>query len=140
MIHGANPFEPLDPAPLVNQRLVGATVDLWDWRSWSAWAGATWPDTPNVITVETDEMAIQAAISGAGIALAEVRFVASELASGILVPACNCYGMEIGYYTAVRVGQQRPEISSTVNAWLREIAQDAYHQSMSTIDRTPETV
>ncbi len=85
-------------------------------------------------------MAIQAAISGAGIALAEMRFVVSELASGILMPACNCYGMEIGYYTAERVRRQRPEISSAVNSWLREIAQDAYLQSMSAIDRAPETV
>lgn len=106
---------------------------MWDWRVWSSWVGASWPGTPNFINVETDDMAIQAALSGAGIALCELRLIASKLASGLLVPACICKPMKIGYYTASAAGGLHAQVTSAVIAGLQRISHKAHQRSLAAI-------
>ncbi len=76
-----------DRADLATAPLLKNTADPWDWRVWAdtvpgAHLPNRWP-----AGFETDDNAIQAALDGAGIVLANVFFVAEDLASGRLVPA-----------------------------------------------------
>jgi len=135
LLHEGYPVRNLPPSDVVHARLIGATEDLWDWKSWAVWARVNWPTTPNIISVETDEMAIQAATSGGGIALAELRLISSELASGLLVPACSTVPMEVGYYYVENRSYRAPEITSAVVTWLHEISATALAQSLQSIGR-----
>jgi LysR family glycine cleavage system transcriptional activator len=92
---------PLRPGDLRNHRLLLNMPDGSDWRAWAEENGV--PDLPlnRALIFEVDDPAIQAAVAGHGIALANVRFVENELRAGALAIAVSTPPTEVGkYYVA----------------------------------------
>jgi LysR family glycine cleavage system transcriptional activator len=86
------------PADLRRHRLLLATEDDWDWRAWAEAAGASLPRAARGYRLLTDELAVQAALSGSGLALMTRALVADELASGRLVVPRPLPAATLGYY------------------------------------------
>jgi LysR family glycine cleavage system transcriptional activator len=100
---------PLEPGDLRNQRLLLNMPDGADWRLWAEENGV--PDLPlnRALIFEVDDPAIQAAVAGHGIALANVRFVENELRAGALRIAVSTPPTPLGnYYVAYpeRLGEE----------------------------------
>lgn len=124
-------------APLVNPRLgVVGPEDLsrfplihfkWTrkhprnptWQNWFAKAGLPWTSDLGELRFSDEGHAIQAAVSGQGIALLSLALVADELAAGCLVQP---FGPKLDGYTyhLVMKGDRSPSAStSAAAAWLR---------------------
>ena len=131
---------PLSPAEIVKLRIIGSTPDRWDWKAWCAWAGISWPDSPTLTVVDTDHLSIEAALGGAGVALAESRFVANELADGRLVRLCSGAMFGIGYYTVEIVSQEREEQAKAFRDWLIRISNNALQQVFDSSPPVPPKV
>lgn len=68
-------------------------------RDWKRWAAAVAPGVfgwTHPIRLDSDSAAIQAAVQGHGIALANLLFVQRELADGRLVQALDCAPLRVG--------------------------------------------
>jgi LysR family transcriptional regulator, glycine cleavage system transcriptional activator len=110
----------LSMAELTGLRLLSATEDSWDWKLWFASCEVQWPRDPNLMLFETDDLAIQAALAGTGLALVESRFVVRELAEGRLVAPILHQGLvALGYYTAKIAKGPRSEGAQAFSRWLR---------------------
>jgi LysR family glycine cleavage system transcriptional activator len=73
------------PQDLTQATLIHELPRLGQWRSWFNAAGVDHPDPERGPKLETSALAVDAAISGLGVALANKRFVAGHLAAGRLV-------------------------------------------------------
>ncbi|MFZ1431526.1 MAG: LysR substrate-binding domain-containing protein [Geminicoccaceae bacterium] len=73
------------PADLARHTLLHPTQERQDWRKWLAAAGAEGIDPTSGQTFATLDMAIGAAVSGMGVAMADLKMVQTELEAGTLV-------------------------------------------------------
>ncbi|MGJ3262263.1 MAG: LysR substrate-binding domain-containing protein [Salinarimonas sp.] len=110
----------LRPARLLRRaRLLGATPTWWDWRAWAQAQRVAWPPAVSLMTFETDDLAIQAAVAGAGIVLADPRLAGRDLAEGRLMRVLpRCQPTPMGWYVASERGPG-DEASAAFLAWLR---------------------
>jgi LysR family glycine cleavage system transcriptional activator len=110
------------PAQLMSRaRLLGATSTSWDWQAWAGAHGVAWSPEQTTMRFDTDDLAIQAAVAGAGVVLADVRLAAIELREGRLVRVFpQARPVPLGTFVAFR----RASISAAATAflsWLQEI-------------------
>lgn len=74
-----------EPQDLVRHRLIHVLDDMDDWRMWLNAAGVVGIDLEKGIKFDTTATALQAAMSGAGVAIATRRLGEEDLAAGRLV-------------------------------------------------------
>lgn len=106
----------------VGLRLLGTTEDWWDWKAWFQSCGTAWPHDPKLMLFENDDLAIQAAVAGTGLALVEPRFVTCELAEGRLVPSFReKRTVNLGFYVAQLTNGPKHDAALAFSNWLRRI-------------------
>jgi len=106
----------LSATPLIH--VVG--VDL-DWQAWSKASGEEEIDFQKGLTVDTFEMAIEAAVQGLGVAIGRLPFISEELASGQLVRFRNMeVAAEQAYWLVAAPGAMSQQDIRAFRAWLLE--------------------
>lgn len=81
---------------LATKKILLNEVTARDWTKWSQTVGLDNLNLSNAIKFEQDDVAIQAAIAGYGIALANEAYIQNELQLGSLVPAMKYPAIPIG--------------------------------------------
>lgn len=103
-----------------------------DWQRWiTAWLGAPVALEPD-ITVDTLDAAVQLALLGRGVAMADPLLVREELARGALVPAHpRAYASGEHYHLVHRLPDRDDPRVAALLAWLRaRLAADAPDQAV----------
>jgi LysR family glycine cleavage system transcriptional activator len=116
--------EPLNaPADLARHTLLHALDDMDDWRLWLRAAGAPGIDPMRGPKFESLPLALQAAISGTGIAISRGPLAAEYLATGRLVrPFDLALPSECAYYFVVpEVSAEQPKIRAFRDWLLAEV-------------------
>lgn len=106
---------------LLKGRLLSTTEDSWDWKLWAAFHKLQWPPSPRLMRFATDDLAIQAALAGTGIALVERRFITRELAEQRLVPVGRKAAVPLGYYCIRGALHADGLASQAFEEWLRRL-------------------
>ena len=88
------------------------------WRSWLAAAGITDPEAGRGPHILESGLAIEAAIAGQGVALADHFLVADDLACGRLVKLCDHAVADWDYYLVCPRGTQQSEPILAFREWL----------------------
>lgn len=97
------------------------TADAWSWHRWCETGGISFEPKGGSIAFDTDEAAIDACISGLGIAQANPAFIERELRSGQLIALCSSISPTVGAYEIAKRGPtSAPESFST---WLSQWGQ-----------------
>ncbi|MBM6593659.1 LysR substrate-binding domain-containing protein [Microvirga pudoricolor] len=123
-IGGADWGRTLTPDDLLKGRLLSATDDCWDWKMWAAFQRLRWPAQVRLMQFETDDLTIQAALAGTGIALVERRFILNELDSQRLVPVGRQATAPLGYYFLRMPGGHATGPAKAFSDWLRSVVRD----------------
>ncbi|MGX1788183.1 LysR substrate-binding domain-containing protein [Bosea sp. NPDC055332] len=77
------------------------TIDGWAWHRWCDAAGTDFRPAGGCMAFDTDEAAIDACLSGLGVAQANAAFVEPMLAQGRLLWLCPAIRAPVGSYAAV---------------------------------------
>ncbi|WP_227270436.1 LysR substrate-binding domain-containing protein [Roseobacter weihaiensis] len=83
---------PVRPGDLVSYPLLSHSVVPQDWMEWQDWfesVGASLPKRPRIITFDSYPLALQAAVSGQGIALGWRRTTEGMIGEGKLIRPCD---------------------------------------------------
>lgn len=117
---------PLTSEELRNKQLIFNEQTGRDWRRWAynhSMHNLSWD---RAIKLDSDDAAIQAAVAGYGIALANVIFVTNEFRAGNLVAAAAVAPAIVGaHYLYIRNGGQNFDGTQAFSNWLHdEIAAD----------------
>lgn len=104
---------------LFMMRLVSSGKCNWDWKKLAASLGMPWPRSVDTLSVENDDLALQAAIMGAGVALVERRFIKQEIETGAVQVLPNFPAISLGFYTIEASDEQSPFFRRFAK-WLRE--------------------
>jgi LysR family glycine cleavage system transcriptional activator len=109
-----------EPRDLKRHVLLHPSLDLYDWRKWLARAGLSGEiDCRKGQFYETMEMAIQAAVGGLGVAIADLYLVGDELAARLLVaPFDVVTGDGAGYFILGRRGRFADPTIAAFRDWL----------------------
>jgi LysR family glycine cleavage system transcriptional activator len=108
---------PSSAAEVLRLPILLDTVDGWAWHRWCDAAGMAFRPTGGCIAFDTDEAAIDACLSGLGVAQANAAFVEPMLASGRLVRLCPAVRAPVGRYAA---GIRQPSgAANSFLLWLR---------------------
>ncbi|MCA0419643.1 MAG: LysR family transcriptional regulator [Proteobacteria bacterium] len=93
------------------------TIDGWAWHRWCDAAGTAFRPVGGSIAFDTDEAAIDACLSGLGVAQANAAFVEPMMAQGRLLGLCPNIRATVGSYSAVA---RRPgRVVTSFIGWLR---------------------
>jgi DNA-binding transcriptional LysR family regulator len=110
---------PLRIRDLARLPLLHNTADGWDWQAWTAHFEAHGLPTAQGQRFDIDEAAIQAALAGQGVALAEHRLVAGLLAEGRLVAPFDLPALSLGQYRLhTAPGAMRRSAAKEFRKWL----------------------
>jgi LysR family transcriptional regulator, glycine cleavage system transcriptional activator len=122
LLDGPEPLEA--PADLARHTLLHALDDMDDWRLWLRAAGAPNIDPQRGPKFESLPLALEAAVSGTGVAISRGPLAAEYLASGRLVrPFDFALPSECAYYFVVpEVSVDRPKIRAFRDWLLTEVA------------------
>jgi LysR family glycine cleavage system transcriptional activator len=117
LLDGPHPLK--SPEDLVHHTLLHALDDMDDWRLWLRAAGVHRVDPERGLKFDSVPLALQAAISGAGIAIASGRLVAEDLAAGRLIRPFDLeLPSECAYYFVVpEASADQPKIQA-FRGWL----------------------
>ncbi|WP_120497291.1 LysR substrate-binding domain-containing protein [Kiloniella sp. EL199] len=95
-----------------------------DWRSWAIKSGDVELALDRALKFEHDDTAIQVAVAGHGIALANLAYISNELKLGSLVPAVACQVLPIGaHYLVTEKGKAGLSHVETFRDWLMTTAE-----------------
>ncbi|MCK3780332.1 LysR substrate-binding domain-containing protein [Ensifer sesbaniae] len=94
----------LDARDVLGLPILLDTADAWSWRRWCEAAEIRFEPNGGSIGFDTDEAAIDACISGLGIAQASPAFVERELRSGQLIALCPSVSPIVGAYEIAKRG------------------------------------
>ncbi len=132
LLLGAN-IRALSPAeiahfPLIEAEWPATDEDAPNWRRWSAVAQAKHKRVPDFsalasVSFREELHAIEAAISGQGIAICSDVLIAPELASGALAPVSPIKLPGYGFYIVHRDGHPRLAAIKTFIAWALTVSQ-----------------
>ncbi|MCZ4279881.1 LysR substrate-binding domain-containing protein [Kiloniella laminariae] len=128
--------KPLDAGALARQRILFNEPTGRDWRSWLGKITEQLPnaqiDLERALRFEHDDTAIQAAVAGHGIALANLAYINTELALGSLVPAVACDPLPIGGHYIISAGGKAalPQVRA-FRDWLLKTAAECPSQCPS---------
>ncbi|MGK9230412.1 LysR family transcriptional regulator [Inquilinus limosus] len=89
---------PERPSDILRLPVLLDTLDGWSWHRWCEAAGIPFRPLGGSITFDTDEAAIDACLSGLGVAQANAAFVDRHLQSGELLPLCPQIEAIVGTY------------------------------------------
>ncbi|KLN61643.1 hypothetical protein WH96_04710 [Kiloniella spongiae] len=104
---------------LKNHRVIFNEPTGRDWRSWAIKSGEVELALDRALKFEHDDTAIQTAVAGHGIALANLAYVSNELSLGSLVPAVACKALPIGaHYLVTEKSKARLPHVETFREWL----------------------
>lgn len=92
---------PLSPMDLEQFRIIFNEHTGRDWRHWLGVMTSAKVRLETALRFEHDDTAIQAAVAGHGIALANMAYIRNELEMGSLVPAVGCDPLPIGAHYLV---------------------------------------
>lgn len=114
------------PSDLAGLTLLHALPRLGDWRSWFAAAGARDIDPDRGPKFQDTPLAINAAVSGLGVAIADRQLVQTEMDNGRLVaPFDITVPSSVGYYLVYRNNQHNdPRIKAFRDWALSEVRRD----------------
>ena len=125
----------LSPAELANFPLIeiewpSTDLDAPNWQRWQTMARRRLKRVPDLARLQSlafrEELhAIEAAISGQGIAICSDVLVAPELASGALVQVSKLTLPGYGFYLVHRSGHPKLASISAFSAWARSMQQEA---------------
>lgn len=108
--------EELDPCDVLGLPILLDTADAWSWRRWCTAAGIGFEPKGGSIGFDTDEAAIDACISGLGIAQAAPAFIERELRSGQLIALCPAISPIVGAY---EISKRNPNgAPDSLSQWL----------------------
>lgn len=121
----------ISPADIVRHRLLVNSPNRWDWKCWGKFADV---DTAQMndaldkgIVFDADSSAIETAIRGQGIALANLSYAKPELDSGVLVPAVQIEPFKLGAHYLLPCAN--PSISSkTFTRWITDRAEETVEE------------
>ncbi|WP_327516345.1 LysR substrate-binding domain-containing protein [Ensifer sp.] len=94
----------IGPGDILGLPILLDTADAWSWRRWCEAAGTGFSPKGGSICFDTDEAAIDACISGLGIAQASPAFIERELRSGQLIALLPSVSPVVGAYEITRRG------------------------------------
>jgi len=108
------------PADLAAHTLLAAAARPEDWALWLASAGVAGLEPAGCITFDTTNFAIDAAIGGAGVAIAGRALIAPELAAGRLVkPFDHAVPRDLAYYFVCPADRAPAPKLIALRDWLR---------------------
>jgi len=111
------------PGDLERHRLLLASEEDWDWHAWAAAAGATLPRLGRAYRLQADELALQGALAGSGLALLTEALIVPELAAGRLVVPGGLPAIRLGgYYLRPPGDPVAAQRFLPLARWLREEA------------------
>ena len=115
---------------LTSFNILHSTPDRWDWRIWFENIGVDVSEAKQERIFDTEEMAITAAITGMGIAIADINLVQSELNDGRLVAPVDIVVREgTGYYLFTKHGRFQERKIQTFIDWIVKKAQSEEEDS-----------
>lgn len=116
--------QPIDLAQLDQFRLIFNEATGRDWRNWLQVVHGVKAKLDNALRFEHDDTAIQAAVAGHGIALANLAYIENELKMGSLVAAVKQPPLPIGaHYLIQQPSQPQTDQLITFTDWLQSKAQ-----------------
>ncbi len=123
LLEGEVPLEA--PADLRYHTLLHPSPTHRDWRAWLDMAGVADIDPDQGMDFDLDEMALQAAVGGHGVTLANPLFVADDIKAGRLVGPFSAPPMKTGAYYLVcpETWAERPSLVA-FRQWLLDEASD----------------
>lgn len=110
LLAGERPLR--EPRDLVQHTLIHVLTDLEDWRTWLRAVGVTEIDPTRGLKFDSGPLALQSAISGAGVAISNRTIAGDDLASGRLVPPFDLeVAVEASYYfVAPEITADQPKV------------------------------
>lgn len=109
----------LRAADLAKLPLLHSTADSWDWQAWAAQLKLDGLPITQGQRFDIDEAAIQAALAGQGVALAEHRLIADLLREGRLVAPFDLPAVSLGQYRLhAAPGAMRRPAAKKFRTWL----------------------
>lgn len=114
--------------PLIETEWPSTDLDAPDWKRWQTMARHRLKRVPDLARLQSlafrEELhAIEAAISGQGIAICSDVLVATELASGVLMQVSKLTLPGYGFYLLYRTGHSKLTSISAFCAWARAMQQ-----------------
>lgn len=115
---------PIEAGKLSNHPLLAHSVAPQDWLDWSEWlagVGVSLPARPRIVAFDSYPLALQAAVSGQGIALGWRRTTEGMIAEGKLIRPCREVlerPTEISVYRGAR-REEHPRTGDLI-AWLED--------------------
>lgn len=111
---------PLDPAQLTEFVLLHDEIDAGLWRRWFAAAGVPDADVSRGPRILETGLAIDAAIAGQGVALADEFLVEADLASGRLIRPCEAVlqAADCDYYLRYSAAARGGPAATAFREWL----------------------
>ncbi|MEH6446392.1 MAG: LysR substrate-binding domain-containing protein [Oceanospirillaceae bacterium] len=115
--------QPFDVLGLQNSKLILNELTGRDWRLWGELLNIDKLPIDTALKFEQDDVAIQAAVAGHGIALANTAYIQNELSLGSLVPATHEKAIVVGahYLEIASNGANFPAVSA-FREWLLGMA------------------
>ena len=116
--------------PLIEIEWPSTDLDAPNWQRWQTMARRRLKRVPDLARLQSlafrEELhAIEAAISGQGIAICSDVLVAPELASGVLVPVSKLTLPGYGFYLVHRSGHPKLASISAFSSWARSMQREA---------------
>lgn len=113
------------PADIVKHRLLINAPDKRDWKRWAAFANVDAIRMEDALghgmVFDADSSAIETAIAGQGIILANLNYVQSDLESGALVPATTVRPFKLGAHY-ILLGETPSMAAKTFTRWITKRA------------------
>ncbi|EPJ43123.1 MAG: hypothetical protein OFPII_43600 [Osedax symbiont Rs1] len=110
---------PFSVQQLSQQKLILNEISGRDWRLWAKIIGINALPIANALKFEQDDVAIQAAVAGHGIALANMAYIEREMSLGSLVAATKQVPIVVGaHYLSIAAGRERSTAICALQNWL----------------------
>jgi len=120
-----DPAKPLSPEQFLRLPILWNHAGGRDWQQWAAAMGITNLPDPSLI-FDTDSEAMQAAIAGHGVCLANQSFISRELSDGSLITPIEAPLIATGhYYWVVNPQSLKKPLLQQFRHWLCEQAADS---------------
>jgi LysR family glycine cleavage system transcriptional activator len=114
--------KPIELSKIHTAKLILNEMTGRDWRLWAEKLGLGKLAIESALKFEQDDVAIQAAVAGHGIALANVAYVKRELSLGSLVPATRQTAMVVGaHYIQIDNSAINNNAVQAFAHWLQEM-------------------
>lgn len=108
----------ITPEGVLSLPVLQDTADGWSWRQWCKAAGIAFQPNGDSMVFDTDEAAIDACLSGLGVAQANTAFVTSALEAGTIRHLCPSVDATLGAYYAVVNARSR--VADSFVVWLKD--------------------